>query len=168
MDKNRRIIHQGGVAIGYIEGNAATIDADFYGCAAGRELIRIGVPVAWKPDVANRLRLEADCQVSNAKHIRIYQLISAVSPEKKFITYEHLCELYGGPRRTDYHLVYDGSLEFEDLDALYETFTEKTLPKGYTGRKLSMSDIIELCSEEESILYYVDAEDYILINWKEN
>ena len=92
---------------------------------------------------------------------------SEITPEKKFISYEKLCELYGGPHRTDYHLVYDGYLEFEDLDDLYEKLTTKALPKGFVGRRLSMSDMIELCDDENPTLYYVDAEDYILTNWKE-
>lgn len=167
MDKRRQIIHQGGVPIGYITGRAATIDADFFGCAAGRELIRIGVPVSWKPNVANRLLLEAEGQVGNAKHLCVYQLMSEITPEKKFISYEKLCELYDGPHRTDYHLVYDGYLEFEDLDDLYEKLTTKALPKGFVGRRLSMSDMIELCGDEDSTLYYVDADDYILTKWKE-
>lgn len=166
MDKRRQIIHQGGVPIGYITGRAAIIDADFFGCAAGRELTRIGVQITWQSEVANILKA-ADENKQAGKRIMVYQLMAATAPEKKFVSYEQLCELYGGPDRTDYHLVFDGRVAFESLDELYELLSVGELPKGFTGRRLSMSDIIELCDDEDPALYYVDAEDYILTNWKE-
>jgi len=167
MEKGQRLIYQGGVPIGYFEGDAAVLDSEFIGCAAGRKLTLAGVSLAWRDGVAAMLRQDADEQREEGKRVRVYQLTAATTPEKKFIPYGKLCERYGGAKRTDYHLVFDGRVCFENLNDLYEVFHTGELPKGYTGRRLSMSDIVELCREEGSTLYYVDAEDYVMIEWKE-
>lgn len=167
MDKERKLIRQGGVPIGWLEGDTAVMDIDFFGCAAGRELTRAGIHISWRTDVADKLKQEAEGKRDRRKRIRVYQLNSGTAPEKKFISYARLCELYEGVRRSDYHLVFDGRVEYASLDELYEVLGIGPLPEGFTGRRLSMSDVIELVQEDGSPLYYVDPEEYILIKWKE-
>ena len=167
MDKERKLIRQGGVPIGWVEGSYAIMDIDFFGCAAGRELTRAGIPISWRTDIADHLKQESEKKKNAGKRVHVYQLNSGAAPEKKFVTYGRLCELYGGAHRPDYHLVFDGRLEFSDLNELYELLGVGPLPDGFTGRRLSMSDVVELVEEEGVPLYYVDPEEYILIEWKE-
>ena len=168
MDKTRKLIYQGSVPIGYYEGGSAVLDVEFWGCSEGRELARAGVVMTWLPDIAKQLKLETEGEQNDGRRVRIYQLMAATAPEKKFITYRKLYEQYGGAHRTDYHLVFDGRLAFDSLDGLYELLSADVLPKGYTGRRLSMSDVIGLCDEGRTALYYVDADDYVYIEWEEN
>ena len=106
-------------------------------------------------------------QKKKGGRVRVYQLMSGAPPERKFLPYQQLEERYGGADRLDYHLIFDGIVEYDGLNDLYELFTADVLPDGYTGRRLSMSDVIELHLEAGFILYYVDAEEYIEMCWKE-
>lgn len=166
MDKERKLIRQGGLPIGWIEGNTAVIDSEFFQYTA-RKLVRNGIHVSCRSGVVDQLKQETEEKKNAGKRIYVYQLNSGAAPEKKFVTYGRLCELYGGAHRPDYHLVFDGRLEFSDLNELYELLGVGPLPNGFTGRRLSMSDVVELVEEEGVPLYYVDPEEYILIKWKE-
>ena len=61
----------------------------------------------------------------------------------------------------NYACVYTGELSNpeasaeETLDALYQQFNLEH-PKDFTGRSVSVSDVIVLCCNEESTAYYVD------------
>ena len=43
--KERKLIYQGSVPIGYFEGRPAVLDSDFMGCSTGKELILAGVAI---------------------------------------------------------------------------------------------------------------------------
>jgi hypothetical protein len=73
----------------------------------------------------------------------------------KFIGYDELLERFGEPNPENYRVVYDGQLETNDLDAIYEKFNLNH-PPGYQGHSLSMSDIIELYDDNGSTFFYVD------------
>lgn len=167
MDRKRKQIHQGGIPVGFFERGSAIMDIEFFGCAAGRELTRAGIPVLWRIGVANLLKIEAEGKKNKGKHIRVYQLNSGAAPDKKFVPYKRICELHGGVDRADYHLVFDGRIDFTDMDSLYGVLGVDPLPDGFVGRRLSMSDVVEIIGQEDSPLYYVDPEEYILIQWKE-
>ena len=53
------------------------------------------------------------------------------------------------------------------MDSLYGVLGVDPLPDGFIGRRLSMSDVVEVIDQEDTLLYYVDPEEYILIQWKE-
>lgn len=166
--KERKLIYQGSVPIGHFEGESAGLDSDFMGCNTGKELTLAGVPIRWMDGIASALKNELENRKKKGGRVRVYQLMSSAPPERKFLPYQQLEERYGGADRLDYHLIFDGTVEYDGLNDLYELFTADNLPDGYTGRRLSMSDVIELHLEAGSILYYVDAEEYTQICWKEH
>jgi len=164
----KKLIYQGSIPIGYFEGRSAVLDSDFMGCSAGKELTLAGVAIRWLDGIADTLKNELEGQRKKGGRVCVYQLMSGAPPERKFIPYRQLEERYGGADRLDYHLIFDGMVEYDSLGDLYELFSVGTPPKGYIGRPLSISDVIELCKEDGSALYYVDAEEYIKIRWKEH
>lgn len=163
-----KLIFQGSVPIGYFEGRPAVLDSDFMGCSTGKELILAGVAIRWLDGIADALRDEMDGRQKNGGRVCVYQLMSGVPPERKFLPYRQLEERYGGADRLDYHLIFDGMVEYDSLGDLYELFSVKTPPKGYIGRPLSMSDVIEIYNRDNSVLYYLDAEDMVEIQWREH
>ncbi|OCN03312.1 hypothetical protein A7X67_13235 [Clostridium sp. W14A] len=103
------------------------------------------VPLESEP--ANRLRIPRSC--------RIYQLKPNVDVMMKFIGYDDLLKKFGAPDPKNYSLVYDGQIETEDLDEIYEKFNVGR-PSGFQGHSLSISDVIELYDEAGSSCHYVD------------
>lgn len=47
-----------------------------------------------------------------------------------------------------YRMVYDGSVDAEDLESVFEIFNHNK-PEGYGGRSLSVSDVVEVVRSEE-------------------
>ena len=166
--KERKLIYQGSVPIGYFEEESAVLDSDFMGCNTGRELTLAGVPIRWLDGIARTLKDELEGQRKKGGRVCVYQLMSGAPPERKFLPYRQIEEQYGGADRMDYHLIFDGMVEYDSLGSLCELFSVKTPPKGYVGRPLSMSDVIEIYTGDGSILYYLDAEDTVEIQWKEH
>ena len=62
---------------------------------------------------------------------------------------------FGEPDPANYLVAYDGQLETNDLDAIYEKFNLSP-PSGFHGHSLSISDVIELYDGTESAFHYVD------------
>ena len=58
------------------------------------------------------------------------------------------------------HMVYDGEIETNELERIYDKFDDGQEVPGYTGHSLSVSDVIELYDEEASEFYYVDYRDF--------
>lgn len=168
MAIEKKLICQGSVPIGYFEGRSAVLDSDFMGCNTGKELTLAGVSIRWLDGIADALKAEIEGQRKKGGRVCVYQLMSGAPPERKFIPYRQLEERYGGADRLDYHLIFDGMVEYDSLGDLYELFSVGTPPKGYIGRPLSMSDVIEIYTEDGFILYYLDAEDAVEIRWKEH
>ena len=56
----------------------------------------------------------------------------------------------------DYQVVYDGYVETDVLEAIYQKFNTR-LPEGFPGHPLSLSDVLELYDEKTgSSFFYVD------------
>lgn len=57
-----------------------------------------------------------------------------------------------------YDKVFDGSIDTEDLEGVYELFNIDQ-PDGYTGRSMSVSDIVEICKSDtvKPGFYYCDS-----------
>lgn len=157
----KKLIRQGEIPIGYYDGETIFLDSEFLGCGIGRELTRRGRTVRWVPGIARDLDREAPQE--KIRRVRVYQLKADVDPAKKFIRYAQVYQRYGGICPDDYGVVFDGQLDTDDPNELYERFNATQLPKGYTGHRLSVSDILELYDKSASRFWYLDTEGFIQI-----
>ena len=58
-------------------------------------------------------------------------------------------------------MVFDGQLDTDDLNRLYELFNALVLPQGCTGHRLSVSDVVELYDDTGSKCWYLDEEGFV-------
>lgn len=114
----------------------------------------------FEPGLAQRLRV-AEKKKPLPRRVRVHQVKPQAAPEKKFICYALLCQRFGGVRPEDYQVVYDGQPDTDDLNQLYELFNAPILPKGYTGHRLSVSDVVELYDRNGSEFWYLDEEGFV-------
>ena len=89
------------------------------------------------------------------KKVRVWQLKPDVDVRMRFVPYEVLLQNFGPPEIENYNRVFDGTVETNDLESLFEKFNTD-FPPGYTGYSLSMSDILELYDDQGREFYYVD------------
>ena len=157
---NGRIMYFGNPA-GYIIRNTAVVDPIFRGEALEAYLGKQGgiEQVTWKGGVYDRLMngLAETPGAEPLKSVRIWQLKPEVNIYMKFSPYESLVKRFGEPEPQNYRKVYDGEIETNDLELIYEKFDSDIQVPGYDGHSLSVSDVIELYSEEGSNFYYVDS-----------
>lgn len=88
-------------------------------------------------------------------HCRILQLNNSVDPTMRFLGYEDFVRKFGQPDLRDYTVVFDGSLDTDDLEQIY-TICREAPPAGYCGRKMGLGDIVELYNRSGSVFYYCD------------
>ena len=84
--------------------------------------------------------------------IKILQLSN--TPENRglmFANYSFLQSCGVEVEISRYNVVFDGEMEVEDLDAIYCKLQSPKMD-GYSGRSLSVSDIVEM----DNAMYYVD------------
>jgi len=93
------------------------------------------------------------------KRCRIHQIIPGSSPYL-FKGYDAVKEagLTAPPAET-YEAVFDGILETDNLDEIFYLLN-MDFPEGYTGRSLSISDIVEFNGPQGSEYYYCDTFGY--------
>ena len=139
----RQLIHQGGIPIGYFEGDTAVMDSDFWAGETAHSLAHRGTKMRFEPGLAKRLQEEGEKKPLH-RRARVHQIKPQAMPEKKFIPYALLCQRFGGISPEDYQVVFDGQLDTDDLNRLYEVFNASVLPQGCTGHRLSVSDVVEL------------------------
>ena len=156
----RKLIHQGGIPIGYFEGDTAVMDSDFWAGETAHGFAYRGDKMRFEPGLATKLLAEEEKRPLPRK-VRIHQLKPKAAPEKKFICYALLCQRFGGISPEDYQVIYDGQLDTDDLNRLYEVFNAETLPRGYTGHRLSVSDVVELYDRNGSEYWYLDEEGFV-------
>ena len=89
------------------------------------------------------------------KKVRVWQLKPDVDVQMKFVPYDTLMRKFGPPDIENYEKVFDGAVNTNDLEELFEKFN-MDWPSGYTGHSLSISDILELYDEQGSEFYFVD------------
>ncbi len=159
--EKRKLIREGGLAIGYLEGKNVVLDAAFFGCEAGRRLIRLGHQIHWRPAIAQQL--EQKEEKGQSAQVRVYQLKEQVDPSKKFISYERLYQQFGGICETDYKTVFDGKINAKEPEEIYELLNEAVLPKGYRGHRLTVSDVVVCASEGTVRCWYVDMDGFVPI-----
>lgn len=99
--------------------------------------------------------------------IRIYQInLNRDNDGVAFESYGNLSR-YQDSRDVNvglYDLVYDGSVEVDDIEDIYLIFnTEK--PEGYKGRSLSVSDVVEIVKSDDIKpgFYYCDSIGFKLV-----
>lgn len=85
---------------------------------------------------------------------------------KKFIGYWDLADRFGGPSRPDYQVVFDGQLDTDHPEELYEQFNAVELPQGYRGHRLTISDLVEIYDENHSEFWYLDLEGFVPIGFE--
>lgn len=160
-----KLIHQGGVPIGYFEGDTAVMDEDFWAGETARSLAHRGNKMRFEPGLAQKLLAEKKKKPLPRK-VRVLQLGPQAAPEKKFTCYALLYQRFGGITPEDYRVVFDGQLDTDDLNRLYERFNEPQLPKGYTGHRLSVSDVVELYDGSGAEFWYLDEEGFVPVVMK--
>ena len=154
----KNLIRQGDVPIGYFDGETVFLDSEFLGCGIGKKLVRGGLTVRWVPGIARGLDKENPQE--QIRKVKVYQMKAEVDPARKFIPYARLYQQHGGINPDDYAVVFDGQLDTDNPNELYERFNAPLLPKGYTGHRLSVSDILELYNKRCSQFRYLDTEGF--------
>ena len=148
-----------GNAAGYVSGGKAVVDPLFESQELKDFLDRRKdvTEVKWADGTFDRLMngQRDHRKITPLKNVRIWQLKPDVDVRMKFIGYDELQERFGRPNPGDYQAVYDGPLDTNDLEEIYEKFNGNH-PPGYTGHSLSMSDVVELYDETGSSFHYVD------------
>jgi len=166
--KNQRILYYGNTA-GYLDNGKAIVDPMFHSDELKEYLAeKQGMEIQWTSGVYDRLAngkpgMDGDTPI--LKNCRIHQLKPDVDVMMKFISYDLLLERFGEPDPENYRVVYDGQLETNDLDAIFEKFNLDH-PAGYEGHSLTMSDIIELYDQDGSTFHYVDRSEYKEIDFQ--
>ncbi|MCI7380750.1 MAG: YodL domain-containing protein [Hungatella hathewayi] len=156
------IVEYFGNLAGYVEGESAVIDTMFENEVLKRYLEeKKGLHIVWENGVYDRLAAGVQAGERAGKRFkdcRIYQIKADALPEKKFLDYAVLKRDYGEPERTDYQMVYQSQMDTNDLEEIYDRFDKayKELPSGFSGRPISISDVIELYDSSGSRFYYVD------------
>ena len=154
--RNGCVFYYGNPA-GYIVKDAAVMDAMFQSDELERWLSRNNLPVTWTDGVYERLAsgnipTDSDESVPILRSCRIWQLKPGAAAWKDLVSFgKPLPE----PDIDDYAVVYDGQLESNDLEDIYDKFTERR-PPGFTGHPLSVSDLVELYDSGGSSFYFLD------------
>ncbi len=153
-------IYYYGNRVGYQKNELAYVDTIFTTTHL-KELLKkeYGLYLKELPDLYERL-LHCNCMdesgTCRVQFCRIWQWREEVGAEKKFLPYEKFLQQYGAVDFRDYQVVYDGYVETDVLEAIYQKFNTR-LPEGFPGHPLSLSDVLELYDEKTgSSFFYVD------------
>lgn len=157
IDTHDRIISYGNPA-GYIKENKAIADPIFQTDELEQFLRKQNYDTEWRDGVYDRLILGQqsgfDPEAPALKSCRIWQLSSDTPVEMRFISYDKMVQRFGEPDPTRYEQVYDGQVESNDLEALYDKFS---IPQpGFEGHPMALSDVVELYDESGSTFHYCD------------
>jgi hypothetical protein len=134
------------------------MDAMFQNDELERWLTRNQLKAQWTNGVYERIAdgnvpTYSDEAMPVLKSCRIWQLKPGAAAWKDIVTFGRpLPE----PKMEDYAVVYDGQLDTNDLEAIYDKFTERRPPSGFSGRPMSVSDLVELYDGNGGNLYYLD------------
>ena len=142
----QHLIRPGGTPIGYFDGENACMDAAFIGCDTGRRLGREGRAVRCQNCLAEKLR-NLEQNVPSVRRVRVYQLKPDVDPARKFIGYQELKKLSGGPALKEYREVFCGFLLY--TSAILSEYGKK---KRSLNHHLAHS--VPLCSHTVGWFYY--------------
>jgi hypothetical protein len=156
--RDNRIIFYGNTA-GYVDDENAIVDPIFQSEELKEYLTeKQNLKVQWINGVYDKLANgipDATNNVTILKDCRIYQLKPDVDITMKFISYDEMQERFGKPNPENYSVAYDGQVETNELEMIYEKFN-LSHPEGFHGHSLSMSDVVELYDQCGSTFYYCD------------
>lgn len=157
IDDENIILYYGNKA-GYIKENQAVVDVIFQHKTLIDFLTKENsFNVNWKEGVFDALINNSAVDAIGLKACRIYQLKPETDVRMKFISYDELImQGFGKPNIENYTIVFDGEIETNDLEKIYEKFNASH-PHGYNGHSLTMSDVIELYNDVGSSFHYVDS-----------
>ncbi len=154
---------------GYTEKNKALVDSVFRCDELEFWLKSRSLTPVWTVGVLERLlageRTECGENTSPLKNVRIWQLDPQVDVRMKFISYAEMINQFGEPQPEAYRVAYDGQLDTNDLERIYERFSARQ-PPGFCGHPLSMSDVVELYSADGSEFYYIDRSAFCQIGFE--
>ena len=99
--------------------------------------------------------------------VRIWQ----IDPDKDikrvaFLGHHDMAVMMGGndPKKRFYRKVFDGLIDVDDLESLYSMLQTRS-PEGFTGRSLSVSDIVEVRTGNVIKAFYVDNIGFKFVAW---
>ena len=111
----------------------------------------------WEEGVYERLSNEG-FRVSDSspelQSCRIWQLKLGTPIQMRFIGLDAMAQKFGGPTPEQYHVVYDGRIQDNDLEKLWNKFSRT--PLGPDGQPLAISDVVELYNASGSTFFYID------------
>lgn len=145
--------------VGFIKNEVATLDNIFKSDELGQWLEDADLTVKWEDGIFEKLALnrkfyEIELEVP-LKNVRIWQLKPDFDVECRFVSYEEMTKKHGEIDLANYVSVFDGEIDTNDLEEIYTVFNLHPADD-FVGHSLSMSDVIELYSENESNFHYVN------------
>lgn len=156
--KNGVIRYYGNPA-GYIAEDKAVVDRLFAGAELRNWLERRQLTPEWTDGVYDRLVAHSaagpDEAVPPIRSCRVWQLKDDMDPLMKFICLTETRERFGEPEPDHYRLAYDGQVATSDLEEIWDLFNT-SVPPGFKGHALSISDVVELYDSAGSEYFYVD------------
>ena len=144
--KNGCLVYYGSL-IGYQAKDQAevTVDPQFRREELESWLARRGLIPHWEEGVYERLANEGFHARDSAPELqscRIWQLKPGTPIQMRFIGLDAMAQKFGGPAPEQYHVVYDGQIQDNDLEKLWNKFSRT--PLGPDGQPLAISDVVEL------------------------
>ena len=164
--KNGCLIYYGN-PVGYQENGGMVADPQFRREDLEGWLSRRGLGVRWVEGVYDRLAgggyQSMAAGGSPRKSCRIWQMGPEAPIERRFISLELQTQRYGGPDPQQYKVVFDGQLESDELEDIWNKFSGKPLAGG--DHPLVISDVIELYDSSGSEFFYVDSKQIVPIEF---
>jgi hypothetical protein len=156
IEARNGIVHYYGNKAGYTENDTAVIDTIFATPELSAWLVEHGLAPEWRDGVYDTL-MRGGSLATAARGCRIWQLKRETDALMKFISYDEMLRNFGEPKPEDYETVYDGQIETNDLNEIFEMFNINH-PQGFMGHSLSMSDVVELYNgdNDNREFHYVD------------
>lgn len=100
--------------------------------------------------------------------VAIYQIIPELDNSRMlYNSLEYIKKAHGGTVPAEiYERVFEGEVDGETTKDIFYIFNAN-FPKGYKGRSLSVSDVVEfICSDSKSIFYFCDSVGFERIRFK--
>ena len=138
----------------------ATVDSNFKCDELSQWLENQNLETTYEDGVFEKLALNRkyyeEEDATPLKNVRVWQLRQDFDVDCRFASYEEMVSRYGEPTEDSYKTVFDGELNTNDLEEIYQLLNDDKKPQKYTGHSLSMSDVVELYDDNESEFFYVD------------
>ena len=155
---------------GYAGKDGLVLDNMFRGGELESWVDKQNLASRWTDGVYDRLASGGPVQAGEApvplKDCRIWQLKPDMDAMMKFTDYREMTKRFGEPDPASYDLAYDGQIETNDLEDIWDKFSEHWLP-GFSGvHLLAMSDVIELYDHTGSEYHYVDRSGFKQIGFE--